>query len=210
MTRRCKCGCGAELPPASQCTEMIQKKRFHGIDCYVAWYKAEKIRKAEQAQRKKHREQKQRIRDNDRGYHLKQAQAAFNAFIRERDYFENCVSCNATPAEVEGAQGWKPGGHWDCGHFLSVGSHPELRFEPLNAHKQCKSCNGGSGNYTRKNWQTGKDYRANLEKRIGADKVAWLEGPHDPKNYSIQDLKDITKHFKQAKKELERQREKDL
>lgn len=136
------------------------------------------------------------------GYWMRRAQDAFNIYIRARDIGIPCVSCGASQDAVEAAQGWKVGGAWDCGHFLSVGSHPELRFEPLNAARQCKSCNGGSGNYAKKNWQTAVDYRAELVKRIGIDKVEWLEGPHEPKRYRKEDYQEIEALYKRKLKEL--------
>lgn len=136
------------------------------------------------------------------GYWMRRAQDAFNIYIRARDIGLPCVSCGAAPDVVEATQGWKVGGAWDCGHFLSVGSHPELRFEPLNAARQCKSCNGGSGNYAKKNWQTAIDYRVELVARIGLDRVEWLEGPHEPKRYRKEDYQEIEALYKRKLKEL--------
>ena len=135
-------------------------------------------------------------------YWMARAQTQFNKFIRARDIGLPCVSCGATESEVESQQGWKVGGAWDCGHYLSVGSHPELRFEQDNAARQCKSCNGGSGNYSRKNHQTAKDYRAELIKRIGLERVEWLEGPHEPKRYRKEDYQAIEAEYKAKLKEL--------
>ena len=39
-------------------------------------------------------------------------------------------------------------------------------------------------------------------KRIGKDRVEWLEGPHDPKKYTIEDAKDIKAVFKDKLKQL--------
>lgn len=42
---------------------------------------------------------------------------------RSRNYDKSCISCGETnPPDLHGGQ-------WDCDHFLSVGSHPELRFD---------------------------------------------------------------------------------
>lgn len=137
------------------------------------------------------------------GYWMARAQTQFNKFIRARDIGLPCVSCSAAESEVESQQGWKVGGAWDCGHYLSVGSHPELRFEQDNAARQCKSCNGGSGNYSRKNHQTAKDYRVELIKRIGLERVEWLEGPHEPKRYRKEDYQAIEAEYKAKLKELQ-------
>lgn len=39
-------------------------------------------------------------------------------------------------------------------------------------------------------------------KRIGKDRVEWLEGPHDPKKYTIDDLKKIKQEYKDKLKQL--------
>ena len=62
--------------------------------------------------------------------HLKELQTIFNKFIRLRDIGLPCVSCgdriNGTP---------------HASHFLSVGSHPALRFNENNVHSSCEQCN---------------------------------------------------------------------
>lgn len=131
-----------------------------------------------------------------RAEYIREAQVAFNAYIRFRDDKEPCISCGRT--EVE----WTVGGAWDCGHYLGVGAYPELRFEELNAHKQCKKCNGGSGKYAKKNRTVSQSYREKLIKKIGQEKVDWLEGPHEPKHYSIEELKQLKIYFRNECKEL--------
>ena len=61
-----------------------------------------------------------------RAEHAKDAQTAFNAYIRVRDQNLPCISC-----------GRHHQGQYHAGHYRTVGSHPELRFEELNVHKQC-------------------------------------------------------------------------
>lgn len=152
----------------------------------------------EKKQRKLHRADKERIRTKSQW--IKLTQPVFNKYIRLRDHDKPCISCGRHDWEIT-----EPltGGKWDCGHFLTVGAYPELRFEPLNAHKQCKSCNGGSGKYTRKNHTVGQDYRENLIERIGLVNVEWLEGPHLIKHYTIEDLKQIKQKFAKLSNELQ-------
>lgn len=132
-----------------------------------------------------HREQKRKLKANDKSYRAKCAQQAFNAFIRYNDRNDPCISC-----------GRHHNGQYHAGHYRSVGAHPELRFEELNCHKQCAPCNNYlSGNIA--------DYRINLIKKIGLDKVEWLEGPHEPKKYTCEELKEIETYYKQKLKELQ-------
>ena len=123
-------------------------------------------------------------------------QAAFNKMIRARDKDQPCISCGREyiPEQY--------GGSWDCGHFLGVGSHPELRFEPMNAYRQCKSCNGGSNKYAKKGYTVAKDYEERLIARIGQAAVDWLKSPHEAKHYTKDDLEALKKHFNQKAREL--------
>lgn len=117
--------------------------------------------------------------------YMDEAQKAFNAYVRARDAGQPCISCGTT-ADVQ----------YCAGHYRTVGSCPELRFEPLNVHRQCnRNCNmGKSGNIL--------GYRPRLLQKIGAEKLAWLEGPHAPKRYTIDDLKQIKARYKAMLKEL--------
>lgn len=135
--------------------------------------------------RKELKESKEKIKT--RAEHMKDAQTAFNAWVRARDAGLPCISCGTT-ADIQYA----------AGHFRSAGGHPELRFDPLNVHLQCnRNCNmAKSGNLG--------PYRIELIKRIGQEKVDWLEGPHEPKRYTIDDLKAIKAHYRAMTRELKR------
>jgi len=79
--------------------------------------------------RKEKREGKQKLKT--RSEWLNDLQKVFNAYIRERDKEQPCISCQ-TQNKVQ----------YDAGHYRSVGAHPELRFNENNVHKQCRKCNG--------------------------------------------------------------------
>jgi hypothetical protein len=114
----------------------------------------------------------------------KEAQTVFNAYIRARDEVEPCISCSRYHQ-----------GQYHAGHYLSVGARPELRFNPLNVHKQCAPCNNHlSGNIAL--------FRINLIKKIGLEQVEWLEGPHEPSKYTIEDLKTIRETYRLKLKSL--------
>lgn len=138
-----------------------------------------------------HKAKKKGLKDNDRSLRTKSAQASFNAFIRARDNDLPCISCGLF-VTVD-----MPYGKYDCGHYKTIGGFPELRFEELNANKQCKKCNGGAGNFSKKDTSVSKEYRINLIKKRGLDKVEWLEGPHEPKKYTCAELKEIELMYKQ-------------
>ena len=185
MARRCKHKpCTAELPPARQCEDFIQKKGFCSVEC-LAKHGSEK---AQERRDKELREyvRKGRDRIKSKSEHAREAQAAFNAFIRERDKDLPCISC-----------GRHHQGQYHAGHYRTVGANPELRFEELNVQKQCAPCNNHkSGNIV--------EYRINLVKRIGQDQVDWLEGPHEPKRYTVEELKEIKALYRRKLRELKR------
>ena len=139
--------------------------------------KAEKV-----ARVKERRADKEKLKT--RSDWMREAQAAFNLFIRLRDADEPCISC-----------GRHHTGQYHAGHFLSVGARPELRFEERNVHKQCSACNNHlAGNIVL--------YRKALFSKIEAGGVDWLEGPHEPKKYTIDDLKQIKVTYTAKVKEL--------
>lgn len=117
---------------------------------------------------------------------LKEAQLEFNAMIRERDRDSPCISCGTESA-----------GQWHAGHFRSVGACPELRFEPMNCHKQCAQCN---------NFESGNilQYRKGLIRRYGVEQVDWIEGPHQTRNYTREEARELKARFREQKKRLQR------
>ena len=135
-----------------------------------------------QVERREIKVRKEKLKS--RAEHLKDTQQAFNAWVRERDAELPCISC-----------GRHHQGKYDAGHYRTVGSNPALRFEPLNCHRQCSPCNTQlSGNIV--------NYRIALVKRIGAEAVDWLEGPHEAKKYTVEDLKAMTADYRAKTREL--------
>ena len=117
--------------------------------------------------------------------YLKEVQKVFNQWIRLRDKGLNCISCNKPPKKE------------NAGHYRSVGSSPNLRFEPLNVHLQCEYCN---------TYQHGNliPYRQNLIKKIGIESVEWLESNHEPKHYSKPDLIIMKENYKEKIRKLKK------
>ncbi|NNA02839.1 recombination protein NinG [Pseudomonas lundensis] len=157
-------------------------------DCAVviARGKQEKKRKSlALVERREIKARKEKLKS--RADHLKDTQHAFNAWIRARDAGQPCISCGTT-ADVQ----------YCAGHYRTTGSCPELRFEPLNVHLQCnKNCNlSKSGNIF--------GYRPRLLEKIGAEMLAWIEGPHEAKKYTIEQLKAMTAEYRAKTRELKR------
>lgn len=154
--------------------------RVCGVPCAILFNKLKDEKAAEKKRKDQKSKDKQWLEDNKKlGTWAKEAQTAFNKVVRMRDRGMPCISCGLSERAVEVEQGWKPGGAWDCGHFFGVGAFPELRYVFINAWRQCKSCNGGSGRFPAKDRTVSAQYRIRLIERIGLDWVEWLEGPHE-------------------------------
>lgn len=124
-----------------------------------------------------------------------EAQAAFNAYIRERDYHHPCISCGAMGL----IQKW--GGVWDAGHYRTIGAAEHMRLVEDNCHKQCVECNRHlSGNHV--------EYRKRLIDRIGLSRVEAIEHDNTVRKYSRDDLKAIKQLYSRKARELKRAREK--
>ena len=133
--------------------------------------------------KKKHKELKEKIKT--KGKWLQEAQQEFNKYIRKRDEGNPCISC-----------GRSTGCKVNAGHYRSVGACPELRFEEDNVHLQCEHCNCfRSGNAI--------DYRIGLIRKIGVERVEWLEGPHEPKKYTVEQIKEIKEAYRRKLKTVE-------
>ena len=164
----------------SQCSRpFMRRSTMHRVcspQCAVRSVRAQK--KAERADTKRRKEAAK-----PRSKWLAEAQAAFNAWIRARDAGRGCISCGTHNGKA------------NCGHYLSVGARPELRFNEANAALQCERCN----TYLHGNLIA---YRINLIERIGSGVVDWLEGPHQPAKWTVDELRAIRDDYRRRLKEM--------
>jgi len=187
--KKCKNpACGISFPPQRLGQAVCSPK------CALAMAPAntEKARKAiDQRDRREIQVRKEKLKS--RADHLREAQAAVNEYVRLRDAHLPCISCDSMPNDND----LMTGSRWDAGHYRSVGACPELRFEPLNIHRQCVKCNRNlSGNAV--------EYRIRLVQRIGAETVAWLEGPHEPRKYTVEEIKTIKAEYRAKTREMKK------
>ena len=147
------------------------------------------LAKLKKEKQKKEREAKDKLKARKLAvkplsYFTKQAQAAFNAFIRERDKDDPCISC-----------GRFHNGKHDAGHYRTVGANPELRFDEDNCHKQCVPCNHHlSGNI--------ENYTPRLIEKIGQERFDRLMGSHELPKWKREDYERIRDHYRAKLKEL--------
>jgi ribosomal protein L37AE/L43A len=183
--KRCKV-CRSEFVPRQSFQSWCSPEC--GLKLSQAKQSKERAR-VDKAERAEIRQAKERIKS--RGDHLKDAQKAFNEFIRWRDRIAGhpCIS-SGRPLDWSGNQ-------TDAGHYRSTGSAPHLRFDERNCHAQNKMDNRFlSGNAV--------DYRIGLIKRIGLEAVEALEADQEPRRYTIEDLKAITAKYRALVRELKR------
>jgi hypothetical protein len=181
-TKKCKV-CSTEFIPYMSTTVVC-----NNIQCAITEGKRRtkaQLAKRERSERKQTREAWLALQP--KSYWLREAQTVFNKYIRKRDEGQPCISNDGTGSCSNQIH---------AGHFRSVGSAPMHRFNELNVNSQCARCN---------NWLSGNliNYRRNLEKKIGAEALEELEANHVPKHYTIDQIKEIIKTYKQKLKDLE-------
>ncbi|WP_258087485.1 recombination protein NinG [Xenorhabdus bovienii] len=188
--RKCK-ECGERYEPERQLQNTCS------VQCAIARAKKQEQEKREELERrrKKDNEIKQKLaRDKLKTRRLavkplshfaRQAQTAFNAFIRERDCGHPCISC-----------GRNTGAKMNAGHYRTVGSCPELRFDEDNCHIQCEHCNSYlSGNI--------ENYTPRLIEKIGQARFDQLMSHHALPKRTREDYERLRDNYKDRLKELQ-------
>ena len=145
----------------------------------------ERLVKIGQKEADKHHAKKKRdFQANDKKLRMKEAVKAFNRFIRLRDDFKPCISCQRYHS-----------GQYHAGHYKPAGVNSALKFNEMNVWKQCAPCNNNlSGNLT--------NYRINLIKEIGIEAVEVLDSNNEVTRYTCEELKSIELKYKAKCKEL--------
>lgn len=176
--------------PCQQCgAEFAPLRPLQGV-CSLACAIASSREKAaaEYAKTEARRQRERKVELKPRSKWLSEAQAAVNQYVRLRDQDQPCISCQRHHT-----------GQYHAGHYRSVGAMPSLRFNLWNIHKQDSACNAQlSGNLI--------EYRINLVKKLGIERVQWLEGNHPVRSFDIVYLRRIKKIFTKRAKHLARLR----
>jgi hypothetical protein len=178
------------------CRAEYMPKHKTQATCLDAICKAESKKQQARAreERKAIRVRKEKLKT--RSDYIKEADAAFSAYIRYRDKDKSCICCGLPLA----SSGNVPsiGGDYDCGHYISR-RHLATRWNEENAAGQRKYCNRyQSGN------QSG--FRHGLIMRNGIVSVVAVEAlAKKSVAVSAQDLKEIAIHYKLKLKALKNQ-----
>jgi len=181
--KKCK-NCRGTFTPISSLSQAC------GLECAIALVDKEKAKAARAKRLQEHRADKvKREKLKNIATLIREAQVAFNAFIRERDKQagHRCISSNR-PLD------WSGNGV-DAGHYRSRGAAPHLRFNEANCHAQSKQDNRyGSGNVV--------EYRLNLIARIGLAAVEALEADNTVHKWTREELIEIKATYQRKLKEL--------
>lgn len=168
-------------------------------ECIAPWLAAHqaKVRAKQERDRKaKAKVEKAEIRQRKAAIKTipdltREAQTAFNAFIRARDADKPCICCGRKETTVAGLNSHG----WDAGHYRSTGSASHLRFNEDNCHRQLVLCNRyGAGRAV--------DYRLGLIQRIGLARVEALETDNTPRKWTREELRAIRDTYKAKLKAL--------
>lgn len=154
--------------------------------------------KAQKEAEKEGRERRQKMRESfkTKSQWDKEAQSAFNRYIRIRDEGKVCISCDSP---LMGKGNYLTGSAIDASHYRSRGAASHLKFNVFNVHSACTRCNRQlSGNAV--------EYRIRLIDRIGLERVERLESDNEPRRFDIPYLQRIKSIFTRKARALEKRR----
>lgn len=171
-TKKCK-NCAEQFTPLR-----FNQKYCFNVDCIRVWVDIEKAKKWAKDKREKKAEL-MTLTD-----WVKIAQTAFNAYIRERDKGQRCISCGKVPKKI------------NAGHYFNANNHWSVRFDERNVHLQCEYCN----TYLSANLLL---YTPAIMAKLGREQFEDLcIEARKTRKFTIEELKEITATYKQKLKEL--------
>jgi len=178
--RKCR-GCKKFYPPEEGRT--VGPCFYCSIDCQMGFLKSPSGEAAvKKVANRNHAAKKVKLKSKTEW--IKEAQMAFNSFIRERDKGKPCISCGKPDNNNHQRH---------ASHYRSVGACTALRFNTKNVYASCATCNTIlSGNLL--------EYRINLVKQYGPELVEWLESQNKVKRFDIDYLIRLKRIFKKRKK----------
>lgn len=177
-TRKCK-SCGHTFQKLTPLHSLCSPK------CAIAYSKELQVkRERAEAKQAKAETREKLAKLKPLKQYADEAQTAFNAYIRERDKHQPCISC-----------GRFHDGQFHAGHYRTRGAANHLRFNEDNTNKQCAPCNNHlSGNIV--------NYRPRLIEKIGLERVEALENNNTPHKFTKEELIEIKQIYKLKLKQL--------
>ena len=180
------------MPRCKHCKTKFISNRFNAkycvytIECIKEWNEYRKSQE-KRIQAKKWIETKKLMREKLETVqsYCQKVQKTFNAYIRKRDENENCISCGK---QINGVR--------HASHYISAGTHWNVRFNEDNVWVSCYKCNVMlSGNQL--------EYRKRLIEKIGLERVEILEAESVKiRKFTIEELKEINEEYKNKLKNI--------
>ena len=172
------------------CTgEFIPFKSTDKVDspqCAIELKRQKGIKAEAKAERKVDLLRKKVFYANDLKTRKAAAKKACHDYIRLRDVGNKCICCAKEMT-----------GQIHAGHYLESGNNPQIRFDEDNIHSQKAQCNTFQGGNS-------DDYRGNLIKKIGLERVERLDGMRGGTvKRTCEDYKTIEYYYKGKIKELD-------
>lgn len=169
---------------------VVTAGKFHNKDCMIEYAvkSTDKVIKSAKVKEKKDDNLRKKVfRGSDLKLRKKAAKQACHAYIKARDKGLLCICCN------------RPlGKNYDSGHYLESGNNPQIRYDEDNIHSQSVYCNQYKGGDS-------DDYRGNLIKKIGLERVDRLESmKFGTVKRTVEDYLAIEKNYKEKLKQLKR------
>jgi hypothetical protein len=154
---------GQSKPKTRKCKVKSCGTRFTAYSSFVTWCSPEcgsiiAMSKLEEQQAKKRKEERaaDRLKREELKplhYWAKRAERACNAYIRERDKGDPCISCGTYDAP-----------EWHAGHCYTVAARPDIRYNEDNIHLQCPKCNTYQGGMV-------GEYKKRVVSKIGQERL---------------------------------------
>jgi DNA repair exonuclease SbcCD ATPase subunit len=177
--KKCKC-CKELFTPRNNLQSVC------GFECSVKYtLKKREARELSEykAERKKIKEAKEKIKTITEL--ANETQTIFNKYVRLRDSHLPCISCKRFHD-----------GQYHGGHYRTTKAASQLRFNEDNVHKQCAPCNNHlSGNIA--------EYRINLIKKIGLDRVEALENNNQSVKWTKEELNELKRIYREKIKQID-------
>lgn len=192
--------CGTEYNPRSSL-----QKVCHNYKCAMEFNRQVDVLNAAREQRKQDKLQRDDLKQRreklkGKAEWEKEAQAAFNRYIRWRDFGKDCASHDGP---LISNSNYLTGSAVDASHYRSRGAAPHLRFNVFNVHAACTRCNRQlSGNAV--------EFRIRLIQRIGIERIERLEADNTPRKFDIEYLKRVKSIFTRRARHYEKLRKRQM
>lgn len=197
--RKCSNRCGKEAK------FMAALSAVCSIEC-AAELAHKKLKKKKVSERKEFKKAKRKLDENDLSKQKSLTQNAFNKlrrlecikWFKDQGRDPECISCG------------KKSGDWCCGHYKTVGSTGNLRYDKDNTHLQCNTyCNRNLSGNINGNRNT-RGYTRGLYEVYGDEEAERIlakleEEQHKVKRWTCEELIQMRKEINARIREIEAQ-----